>query len=224
MAIQLILSDMHYEKQQDDSNICKITPHNDISKEDLLEMITSIYDEEIKEECKDVYKLNLKGLSVEKIADVLRYALTREDLKNASTILNIYNLIKIYNTLDDSFFEDENIWVNNLEELLDLKLMIRAELKEFSTKFSIYFLSLIKSYNKITYTPMDNNIELPSIFQTLFLSMDFMTAAGVFSTTNNINTSELLVIRDSIKYLTDMMAKNCLGIGLLNNFLEEYKG
>jgi hypothetical protein len=221
MAMNVILSDIQCEKQEDGTNICKIIPHNNISKEELIEMISSIYDEELKEENQEIVLLNLKHLSSELKAEVFKYAFTREDIKDPLTTLNILNLIKIYNTLDETFFEDENVWFNSLEDLLDLKLLIHSELKTFVRQFSIYFLSLIKSYNKMTYTLLDNNIELPQLYKTLFLSMDFMTAAGIFSVSNPINTTELLCINDPMKYLTEMMVKNCLGISLFNDFLSQ---
>lgn len=214
-------ADIIIEKQEDETQVFTITPHTDITQEDLLSLVQQIYDREIDEEFKDTILLHLKSLSSELKAEVLKYAFTREDLKDPLTSLNIFNLIKIYNTLDDSFFEDENVWFNSLEDLLDLKLLIHSELKQFVRKFSIYFLSLIKSYNKMTYTPMDNNIELPQIFKTLFLSMDFMTAAGIFSVSSPINTDELLLVSDPIRYLSEMMVKNCIGIKLLNDFLEQ---
>lgn len=221
MDVKIILSDTKIEKQEDGSNIITVTPHMDISKEQLLEMVESIYDSELNLDTKDTYLLNFKLLNSELKAEVFKYAFTREDLKDPLTSLNIFNLIKIYNTLDETFFEDENVWFNSLEDLLDLKLLIHSELKTFVRQFSIYFLSLIKSYNKMTYTLLDNNIELPQLYKTLFLSMDFMTAAGIFSVSNPINTTELLCINDPMKYLTEMMVKNCLGISLFNDFLSQ---
>ena len=162
-------------------------------------------------------------MNTELKAEAIKYALSREDLKDPVTSLNIFNLIKTYNTLDDSFFEDENVWVNSLEDLLDLKLEIHDELKIFVKQFSIYFLSLIKSYNKMIYTPLDNHIDLPQIYKTLFLSMDFMTASSIFSISDPINTEDLIYIDNSTSYLIEMMVKNCLGIGLLNAFLEQHK-
>lgn len=214
-------ADLIIEKRDDDTQVFTITPHKDIQTEELINLVKQIYDEELKEEFKDTIILQLKQLNSELKAEVFKYAFTREDLKDPMTTLNIFNLIKIYNTLDDSFFEDETVWFSSLEDLLDLKLLIHSELKQFVRQFSVYFLSLIKSYNKMTYTPMDSNVELPQIFKTLFLSMDFMTAAGIFSVSSSINTNELLLITDPIKYLSEMMVKNCIGIKLLNDFLEQ---
>jgi len=198
----------------------KLNVKEDITSEQLVNLLKIVYDYEQRPKTKTLL-LNLKPLNIDLKARALKYALTRDDLKDPVTSLNIFNLIKIYNTLDDSFFEDENVWVNSLEDLLDLKLEIHDELKAFIKQFSIYFLSLIKSYNKMIYTPLDNHIDLPQSFKTLFLSMDFMTASGIFSVSDPINTEDLVYINDSTTYLMEMMVKNCMGIGLLNAFLEQ---
>lgn len=201
----------------------KLNVKEDITDKELVEFLGLVYDYELRPKTK-VILLNLKPLNTDLKATALKYALSREDLKDPITSLNIFNLVKIYNSLDDSFFEDENVWVNSLEDLLDLKLMIHDELKTFIKQFSIYFLSLIKSYNKTTYTPLDTHIELPQVYKTLFLTMDFMTAAGIFSVSEPITTEELTYLNDAPKYLMEMMVKNCMGIGLLNAFLEKREG
>lgn len=201
----------------------KLNVKEEITSEQLLELLKLVYDYEQRPKTKVLF-LNLKKLDTDLKADALKYALSREDLKDPITSLNILNLIKIYNNLDDSFFENENVWVNSLEDLLDLKLLIHDELKAFIKQFSIYFLSLIKSYNKMIYTPLDTHIDLPQTYKTLFLSMDFMTASGIFSVSEPINTDELIYINEATPYLMEMMVKNCMGIGLLNAFLEQKEG
>lgn len=201
----------------------KLNVKEEITSEQLLELLKLVYDYEQRPKTKILF-LNLKKLDTDLKADALKYALSREDLKDPITSLNILNLIKIYNNLDDSFFENENVWVNSLEDLLDLKLLIHDELKAFVKQFSIYFLSLIKSYNKMIYTPLDTHIDLPQTYKTLFLSMDFMTASGIFSVSEPINTDELIYINEATPYLMEMMVKNCMGIGLLNAFLEQKEG
>ena len=201
----------------------KLNVKEEITSEQLVNLLKIVYDYEQRPKTKTLF-LNLKSLNTDLKASALKYALSRDDLKDPVTSLNIFNLIKIYNTLDDSFFEDENVWVNSLEDLLDLKLEIHDELKAFVKQFSIYFLSLIKSYNKMVYTPLDNHIDLPQSFKTLFLSMDFMTASGIFSISEPINTEDLTYINDATPYLMEMMVKNCMGIGLLNAFLEKKEG
>lgn len=74
------------------------------------------YDFEISQ--KTTYKLDLKHTSVSNKIAAFKYSLTRDDIINAQMILNLYNLVKIYNTLDDEFFASSNIYINSIEELL----------------------------------------------------------------------------------------------------------
>ena len=93
-----------------------------------------------------VMMVNLKHASVEKKAEIIKGALQYDNLADPLMLLNILNLVKVYNTLDDTYFQSEDIFVNSVEELLDLKLAIVPELKEFSKKIAIYFFGLVKSY------------------------------------------------------------------------------
>lgn len=197
----------------------KVSISNEISKESLIETLGKIYDYEIENEDVSVV-LDLKKLKTELLAEAVKYSLTREDLKNPIMILNIINLIKIYNTLDETFFENENIYVSSIEELLDLKLSIRDELKEFVKKVSIYFLSLFKSYNKVSYSQLDTHIALPNIFSTIFLSVDIMTLSGIFSVSDHFDTKECVYIDESFKYISNLLMKNSISLAMMNTFLE----
>lgn len=218
--IDLIHTDLIVEEQENGSKIYKIKPNNNIHKDELLSLLTQIYDIENKENYNDVIYLNLKGLSVDLLSDAIKYSLTREDLKNPLMILNIINLIKIYNTLDDSFFENEDIYVSSIEELLDLKLSIGNELKQFIKQLSIYFVSLFKSYNKTSYSPLDNHIKLPSVYDRIFLSSDLLTLSGILSVSPTFSTDECVYIEESLLYISNIMRKNIMATGMINLFLE----
>ena len=212
--------DLLTEKKEDGASVYKFTPHKDISHEDLINLLQQVYDTENQEGYNDVIFLNLKGLSVESLAEAFRYSLSREDLKNPSMLLNIINLIKIYNTLDDSFFENEDVFVSSIEELLDVKFEIHNELQQFIRQVSIYFMSLFKSYNKTTYSPLDNHIKLPSIYAKIFLSLDLLTLSGIFSVSPKFTTDDCVYIEESMLYISNIMRKNIIAMGLMNTFLK----
>lgn len=54
------------------------------------------------------------------------------DIRNASLILNLLNLIRPYNTFDDEFFKSENIMFNDIEQFLDLKMTFSDEIEKLS--------------------------------------------------------------------------------------------
>ena len=208
------------EVQEKGTTFYYIKPHSTILKDEMIELLGQIYDIENDETFKDVFILKFKGLGIDLITEAFRYSLSREDLKNPSMLLNIINLIKIYNTLDDSFFENEDVFVSSIEELLDVKFEIHNELQQFIRQVSIYFMSLFKSYNKTTYSPLDNHIKLPSIYAKIFLSLDLLTLSGIFSVSPKFTTDDCVYIEESMLYISNIMRKNIIAMGLMNTFLK----
>lgn len=168
--------------------------------------------------------INIKKIALEQKVQVLKYALTYEALQDPLMLLNILNLVKTYNTLDDTYFESNDIYVNSIEELLDLKLELGKDLKEFSRKLSIYFLSLIKSYNKMSFTPADEHIKLPNLYSAIILSTDFLTLSGIMAKTNNINIDDLIYIDNAYIYMSSLLTKGMNSTLLIDEFLTDNEG
>ena len=190
-----------------------------IEKDTLLSILKEIFDYET--ETKKIVYLNLKGLNISLVTEAIRYSLTREDLRNPYMILNIINLIKIYNTLDDSFFNDSKIYVNSIEDLLDVKLDLTDELKKFQRQLSIYFISLFKSYNKFSYEPLDKHIELPEIYKNIILSLDILTLSGIFSVSEPFSTEECIYIDSAILYMNELLMRCSMSVKLLDTLFGE---
>lgn len=223
-VFDLTYTNIKVEKQENGTSIYTLEPSNEISENDLISLLQEVYDIENQEDYNDIIYLRLKGLKIDLLTKAIKYSLSREDLKNPLMLLNIINLLKIYNTLDDSFFDNEDVYVSSIEELLDLKLSLLSELKEFTKKISIYFISLFKSYNKITFSPLDNHIKLPNIYSAIFLSCDILTLSGIFSSSEPFSTSECIFIDESFKYISSLLMKNSLSLSLFNSFLESTDG
>ena len=203
--------------------LLKVKVSQDIDKQTLLDLLAELYDLEntLAKDNKNNIGINLKGLSTELLTTAISYSLTREDLADPLMLLNILNLIKIYNTLDPSFFENSDVYVNNIEELLDLKLDLQEDLDKFTRQLSIYFISLFKSYNKVNYTPLDNHKPLPKIYKALFIASDFLTLSGIFSVSKPFSTDECVYLDDAIECLVNLQIKGQYGINFLNNLIEE---
>lgn len=203
-----------------DDNSYRIDVNKDISETELLSVLESIYNTECKEDFKETIFLNLRGLSIDLLACAIKYSLSREDLKDPVMILNIINMIKIYNNYDDSFFDSETNYFTIIDDFLDTKLLVRDELKQFSKKLSIYFISLFKSYNKYIYTPSDIKINLPNIYETIMLACDIMTLSGIFATSYNFDTKECVYITNGIPILTQLLTKHSLAMSFFEKFVE----
>jgi len=202
-----------------DGDVVEIEIKDGISIESLLDSLKTIFDYEL--ETNVFVYLKLKSLKIEQKIEAIRYSLTREDLVDPYMLLNIINLIKIYNTLDDSFFNDDRIYVSSIEDLLDIKLDLKNELEELQKKISIYFLSLFKSYNKVSYEPLDRHIELKPLYKHIIMSLDLLTLSGIFSVTKPFSTEECVYIDNAIEYLSELLLKGSLSTYLMNNLLGE---
>lgn len=200
-----------------DNDVIKFS--NDISNENLIKHLTYIYDYENLQKKVNIL-CNLKNLSLDKLIDAFKYALSREDLKDPLMLLNIIDIIKTDNTLDDSFFENENIFISSIDDMLDLRRGLKLEIKTFKKQLSIYFLSLFKTYNKTHFTPSDNVVELPNIYNAIMLSTDLSVISGIFATSESFNTNECIYIKDAYKYISNMMMKNAISMAFFKEFVE----
>ena len=162
--------------------------------------------------------LNLKGLSIDKKIEAIRYSLTREDLLDVNMLLNITSLVRNYNNFSKDFFEVENCYFNKIMDFVDARTELQEELKVLSKQLSIYFLSLFKSYNKTHYTPLEKHIELPSLYASLFMSMDILSLSSIFSSCEPFSTDECVYIENGIAFLTVLLQKSNLANTLLNDF------
>ena len=196
-----------------------ITFSNDISNENLIKHLEYIYNYENLQ--KEINILcNLKNLSLDKLINAFKYALSREDLKDPLMLLNIIAIIKNDNTLDDSFFENKNIFISSIDDMLDLRIGLKSEIKAFKKQLSIYFLSLFKTYNKTHFMPSDNIVELPNIYNAIMLSIDLSVISGIFATSESFNTNECVYVKDAYKYLSNMMMKNAISMAFFKEFVE----
>ena len=206
--------------------LIRIKVNQNIEKQVLLDLLSDVYTLEnqlIKDKQDTNIGIDLKGLNTELLVAAISYSLTYEDLADPLMLLNILNLVKIYNTLDTSFFENQDVYVNSIEELLDLKLDLQEDLDRFTRQLSIYFISLFKSYNKTNYTPLDKHMPLPRIYKALFVASDFLTLSGIFSVSKPFSTDECVYLDDAIDCLVNLQLKGQFGITFLNDLIEECK-
>ena len=190
-----------------------------ISDDELINSLKYIYDYENTLEILPTICINLRGLSVDKLSKAFQYALKREDLKDPLMILNILNLIKGNIKLNDEFFNDEYNFITNIVNMLNLKLSIKNDLEEFIKTLSIHFIALFKSYNKLSFTPLDKHIKLPTVYRNIILSTDILTLSGIFSMSKSFDTDECVYIDDAFYILSQLLMKSSIGISLMSDFL-----
>lgn len=204
-------------------NESEIILDSKLSVEDSIVILDKIIDYEAEKykENTNIFTANIiiKDFSTEKLIEIYKHLLAKDTIVNSSLILNIINLVKLYNSFDDSFFNHHLIYEKDLEQFLDIKLALKEELSAFITTLSKYWLSVIWSAHKIAYTYLDQPVVLPNLYQRIILSTDMITLSGIFSKAKPFSTAELFIVNDAYLYLSESCKKLSFADSLLNFFV-----
>ena len=186
-------------------NISEITFSDKIESVDIVELIKKV--NIIENESNISITMNLKPLNIQKIQEILSLLLKYDKLTNASIIFNIILLLKTYNTLEDDFFNNKNVYYSSLEDFLDIKNGLKYDIKELNTKLSIYFISIFRSLNKFEFSFIDNPIQIPELYTNILLSIDVFTIGGILSNNNGFSDKDMLMVKDSYGYVSEIVSK-----------------
>ena len=183
---------------------------------------TSVTEDVIKDYLTDgKTMLDIKSLSLNDKVAIIKIALNCDDVTDPLMIMNLINLVKVYNTLADDYFESPDVYVNSVEELLDLKLALSANLKEFARNIVIYFLSILKSYHKTSYNSTDSHKPLPSLYNMFFWSVDFLTLSGILAKAPEVSTKDLTFIDGAPNILMALITKSANSLVLMEQFFKD---
>ena len=186
-------------------NESEISFSDSIAVNDIVDIIKKVNDIEIESGL--TIFINLKPLNIQKIQEILSSLLKYDRLSNASILFNIILLLKTYNTLEDEFFNNKNVYYSSLEDFLDIKNGLKSDIKELNTKLSIYFMSIFRSLNKFEFSFIDNPVQIPELYKNILLSVDVFTIGGILSNNNGFTDKDMLMIKDSYGYVSEITSK-----------------
>ena len=186
-------------------NESEISFSDSIAVNEIVDVIKKVNDIEIESGL--TIFINLKPLNIQKIQEILSSLLKCDRLSNASILFNIILLLKTYNTLEDEFFKNKNVYYSSLEDFLDIKNGLKSDIKELNTKLSIYFMSIFRSLNKFEFSFIDNPVQIPELYKNILLSVDVFTIGGILSNNNGFTDKDMLMIKDSYGYVSEITSK-----------------
>ena len=186
-------------------NESEISFSDSIAVNEIVDIIKKVNDIEI-ESGLNIF-INLKPLNIQKVQEILSSLLKCDRLSNASILFNIILLLKTYNTLEDEFFNNKNVYYSSLEDFLDIKNGLKSNIKELNTKLSIYFISIFRSLNKFEFSFIDNPVQIPELYKNILLSVDVFTIGGILSNNNGFTDKDMLMIKDSYGYVSEITSK-----------------
>ena len=186
-------------------NESEISFSDSIAVNEIVDIIKKVNDIEIESGL--TIFINLKPRNIQKIQEILSSLLKHDRLSNASILFNIILLLKTYNTLEDEFFNNKNVYYSSLEDFLDIKNGLKSDIKELNTKLSIYFMSIFRSLNKFEFSFIDNPVQIPELYKNILLSVDVFTIGGILSNNNGFTDKDMLMIKDSYGYVSEITSK-----------------
>lgn len=135
-----------------------------------------------------------KNISVEEKIEYFRSLLANLDNDNENDILNLYALVNTYNTFDDAFFANENIYLADISEFIDVKLALKDELEAFNETLITWYLGALKSCDaKLVSDGSEDFVEMPLMVKGILSCTSLMVLASIMNKTdlNTINLNKL---------------------------------
>lgn len=163
--------------------------------------------------------ISLKGLSTEDLVKAYQCVLRRETLINPTIIINISLLINGYNTLDDSLFTSKDVFESSLDQLIDVKLELKQDLKDLQKNLAYWYLGCIKYMSKVEYTYLDDVQKMPNLYYLLIISQSFMSLSSIIQKTSDLDWNTLPIVENAYFTITQLASKSNIDASLLNAIL-----
>lgn len=160
--------------------------------------------------------VNIKAMSYDDKVRFLRYCMNYTDLINSSLLVNIAFIV-YGSKISEDVFSDSKIVFQNLEEYVDVKYDLKAEIREYGTDLLKFYLASMKSYGVIL---ADNKIQIPASYKAILLTSSPRDIAKLMRT-YTVDMSELPLVFDANE-IVDRYALN--GSPAVNEFVTYFMG
>ena len=191
----------NFDKPADEQESIIVRFDDKISVEDLIAILKRLWQYET--DSGHTIDILIKNLPYSHRKTALGCALKTPELKNPVFLMNVFCLIKGYNTFEDSYFNHEQVFLNDEVEFLDIFDDLEEEIKEVTLKTAEYYVSMLKTCNMTE--SVDNNpnaVKMESLYEYLFSAMDVTILAKVLSSVKDPSIWETKkIVLNSLGYL-----------------------
>lgn len=151
----------------------------------------------------------IKNLSYEHRKEAMRLALKTPTIVNNIFLTNIFCLVKQSNTFNEAYFNNEQVFVNDEVELLDILDDLEVEIAEVTKTLAEYYVSILKTCHLVDAVENNPNaVKLESLYVFLFDCMDVTMMAKVLSSVKDPSIWETKkIVLDGLNYLGSMASK-----------------
>lgn len=181
--------------------------------------LTSFRTEDAKELFEKVpynESFDLKELTTSEKTEFLRYCIKDEGMKNINILANIIMMAQGCD-LSDELFAQDDIFFNDAEEYIDIKLALKEDIEEFDKKIVTYYFAAVKSCSVLL---PDHKFAVPNLYYHTLLAIDIETVSK-FMNKVSINYDEVPLIFDADIILSNLSKKEASIATLITNFLKD---
>jgi len=180
-----------FVKESSDKNKYIVSFDQDIVESKLIDNLNKLFileHELYKEQNTEIeFILNIKNLNFDLKLQAIKLGLSFENLLNKNMLLNIYSLIKGKFEYSTDFFTVENIYFNDILEVINTKDKLNTEIVEFSNELFIYYLGLIRSIGILSVDFSKNTKDIPLLYANILSLCDFVSLSGIINRNKNFN-------------------------------------
>ena len=191
----------NFDKEESERAKVVVRFDDNIAKDDFIESLKILFDFEIQSGF--TVDILIKNLLYDYRKEALGLALKTPELRNPIFLMNVFCLIKGYNTFDEAYFEHEQVFLNDEVEFLDIFDDLEQEIKEVTYKTAEYYVSMLKTCNLVEAVENNPNaVKLENLYVYLFDSMDVTILAKVLSSVKDPSIWETKkIVLNSLGYL-----------------------
>lgn len=212
----------NFKKEEAEQQSIIVRFDEKISVEDLLVALKRFWEFEVASN--HTIDILIKNLSYEHRKASLGAALKNAQLKNPIFLMNVFCLVKGYNTFEDAYFEHEQVFLNDEVEFLDIFDDLEEEIAIVTKQVAEYYISMLKTCNLtdgIANNP--NTVKLEPLYEHLFISMDVIILARILSSIKDSSIWETKkIVYNSLGYLGAIAEKFVFTNSILNVFGEDF--
>lgn len=196
-----------FSKSEEERPEIEVKFNESISKDQFIECLKTLFDYEINSGF--TTNILIKNLPYDYRKDALGLALKTPELKNPIFLMNVFCLIKGYNTFEESYFEHEQVFLNDEVEYLDIFDDLEQEIKDVTYKTAEYYVSMLKTCNLVEAVENNPNaVAMENIYVYLFNSMDVTILAKILSSVKDPSIWETKkIVFNSLGYLGTIAEK-----------------
>lgn len=159
----------------------------------------------------------IKAMSMDEKVEYFRSILSNPGNVTETDTLNIFRLVNSYNTFDEEFFNNENSYIRDITEFIDLKLKLERDIKEFQNTLVKWYISILASCDIKADDEEETKVEMPDLICGFFASSNISIMSNIMNKVdlNEIDMSNLYRVKGAFMLLSTLFNSHAFVAGYI---------